>query len=52
MEFEINDMKKSYVKQLLKRDKKEEFTQKELEFIAEDTRSTVEEIKNIINELK
>jgi cysteine synthase len=52
MEFEINDMKKSYVKQLLKRDKKEEFTQKELEFIAEDTRRTVEEIKNIINELK
>lgn len=52
MEYKIEDMKKSYVKQLLKRDKKEEFTQKELEFIAEDTRSTVEEIKNIINELK
>ncbi|MGM0641626.1 MAG: 2-amino-4-oxopentanoate thiolase subunit OrtB [Thermotogota bacterium] len=52
MEFKIDDMKKSYVKQLLKRDKKEEFTQKELEFIAEDIRSTVEEIKNIINELK
>jgi len=52
MEFKIEDMKKSYVKQLVKRDKKEEFTQKELDFIAEDTRSTVEEIKNIINELK
>jgi cysteine synthase len=52
MEYKIEDMKKSYVKQLLKRDKKEEFTKKELEFIAEDTRSTVEEIKNIINELK
>jgi cysteine synthase len=52
MEFEIEDMKKSYVKQLLKRDKKEKFTQKELEFIAEDTRSTVKEIKNIINEFK
>jgi hypothetical protein len=52
MEFEIEDMKKSYVKQLLKRDKKEKFTQKELEFIAKDTRSTVKEIKNIINEFK
>ena len=52
MEFKIEDMKKSYVKQLVKRDKKEEFTQKELDFIAEDTRSTVEDIKNIINELK
>lgn len=52
MEYKIEDIKKSYVKQLLKRDNKEKFTQKELEFIAEDTRSSVEEIKNMINELK
>ncbi|MDN5343770.1 2-amino-4-oxopentanoate thiolase subunit OrtB [Oceanotoga sp. DSM 15011] len=52
IEYSMDKMKRSYVKQMMKRDGFKMFSDIEIKFMAEDTNSSVEEIKNFIKELK
>lgn len=51
IEYPVEEMKKSYLKELIKREGRKQFTEKELEFLKEDLRATEEEIKKWISEI-
>lgn len=51
IEYPIREMKRSYLKELVKRENRSQFTQEELEFLKEDLRSSEDEIKELIAEI-
>jgi NACalpha-BTF3-like transcription factor len=51
IEFNMEDIRKSYVKEVMKRYGKTKFTKDEVSFMAEDTNTTEDKIKEYIKEL-
>lgn len=52
IEFPVSDMKKSYLKELIKRENRDEFNDNEMEFLQEDLNATKEEIEKWISEVR
>ncbi|QTA38720.1 PLP-dependent lyase/thiolase [Thermosipho ferrireducens] len=51
IELNMDNIRKSYVKEVIKRYGKKDFTKEEIEFMAEDTNTTPEKINNFIEEI-
>lgn len=51
IEYPLRELKKSYLKELVKRENSSEFTKDEIEFLKEDLRASEDEIKQLIEEV-
>lgn len=52
IEYPLEELKKSYIKELIRRENKKDFNEEELSFLEEDLRTSREELIKLINEVK